>query len=341
MSAKGLAEGTLHPGDPGQVSESETEVDSAPRWTSRWAALGQLGGLLIFVAMLGAFSIASPTVFPTVNNASNVLDQAAILGILGAGLTLVLVIGEFDLSFGATIGLTSASAAIASANLGWPIWAALPLAILVGLAVGVANGVAVAYGRAPAFIVTLAVGSVVAGLESVLTSDSPISGLKNDFVTVTGGSVAKITSPTIVSLVVVAFVWLALEFTTFGRSVDAAGQNRSAALLAGLPVQQRIVVCFAVMGACAGLAGVIIASRAAQQSPGSGTSLLLPPYAAAFLGAAVLGAGRFGPWRTLFGAVFIGALSTGLTIVGAPSWLSVLLQGLVLLLAVLLRRRVL
>jgi ribose transport system permease protein len=93
------------------------------------------------------------------------------------------------------------------------------------------------------------------------------------------------------------------------------------------------------MGACAGLVGVIIVSRSAQQFQGAGTSLLLPPYAAAFLGAAVVGYGRFGAWRTLFGVIFIGTLSTGLTVVGAPAWLSVLMEGLVLLAAVLLRRQ--
>lgn len=318
---------------------AEVTHDGVVELPSRWSTIGQFGGLIIFLGMLGVFSLASPNVFPTFSNASNILDQAAILGILGAGITLVLVIGEFDLSFGATIGLTSACAALVSANLGWSIWLALPLAIMVGALVGVANGVAVAYGKAPAFIVTLAVGSVVGGLEQVLTGDSPVNGLRDDFINLTGGKVFGLSSPTIISVGIVAVVWLALSFTTFGRSVEAAGQNRSAALLAGLPVQRRVVASFAVMGACAGLAGVIIASRAAQQFAGSGTSLLLPPYAAAFLGAAVVGHGRFGAWRTLFGVIFIGALSTGLTVVGAPPWLSVLLEGLVLLIAVLLRRQ--
>jgi ribose transport system permease protein len=320
-------------------SLAEVVSDSPSELRSRRVVLGQFGGLLVFLGMLVVFSLASPTVFPTFRNASNILDQAAILGILGAGLTVVLVIGEFDLSFGATIGFTGAVAALASAHLGWPIWLVLPLALVAGALIGVANGVAVAYGKAPAFIVTLAVGSVVGGLEQVLTGNLPISGLRNDFINLTGGKVLGFTSPTIISVGLVAVMWVALVFTTFGRSVDAAGQNRSAALLAGLPVQRRVVASFAIMGACAGLVGVIIVSRSAQQFQGAGTSLLLPPYAAAFLGAAVVGYGRFGAWRTLFGVIFIGTLSTGLTVVGAPAWLSVLMEGLVLLAAVLLRRQ--
>jgi ribose transport system permease protein len=140
-------------------------------------------------------------------------------------------------------------------------------------------------------------------------------------------------------VLVVALVWVVVRYSAYGRAIKAIGSNVTAAELAGLTVQRSTVYGFMFMGACAGLGAVIIVSRASQQFPDSGSGLLLAPYAAAFLGAAVSGRGRFGPWSTLFGALFIGTLTTGLTILNSPAWLTVFIQGLVLLVAVLVTRR--
>jgi len=301
--------------------------------------LARFGGLAVFAAMIAFFSIDAPDTFPTLDNARTILDQAALLLILGAGLTVVLIIGQFDLSFAATIGLTGAVSAIASAQWDSPAWLAVLLAIGVGALVGVANGLAVAYGKAPAFIVTLAAGSVVTGLERLLTSDNPVTDLRIDYLELTTRRILTLSSATIVALLLVAVVWVLVRYTTYGRAIKAIGSNATAARLAGLTVQRSTVYGFMLMGACAGLASVIIVSRASQHFPDSGSGLLLAPYTAAFLGAAATGRGRFGPWSTLFGALFIGTLTTGLTIIDSPPWLTVFVQGLVLLVAVLVTRR--
>jgi ribose/xylose/arabinose/galactoside ABC-type transport system permease subunit len=153
-AAEAAASGAATPKD--AAAEAAVAVTPRSLRAAQSAFLTRFGGLAVFVAMIAFFSVAAPHTFPTLGNGRTILDQAAVLLILGAGLTVVLIIGQFDLSFASTIGLAGAVSAIASAHWGLPAWLALLAAIAVGAAVGLGNGLAVAYGKAPAFIVTLA-----------------------------------------------------------------------------------------------------------------------------------------------------------------------------------------
>jgi ribose transport system permease protein len=302
-----------------------------------WAKVARsaVGG--VFVLMVIVFSILKPHNFPTADNLKAILDQAAVFAVVGAGLTVVLTIGEFDLSFDAATALAGSAAVAlmvhAHAATGFVVLAAIG----VGMLVGIANGTLVAYGRAPAFIGTLAVASVAGGVESWFTKDQPVyEGVSNSFQAITGNSIAGIPITIFISIGCVLLAWVILSFTVYGRRAHAVGSNVTAATLAGLRTKRVRFAAFVFMGAMAGIAGVITTSRAGGSFPNSAQGLLLPTYTAAFLGASALGRrGQFHPIATYFGVIFIGTLQTGLTMVQAPSWTARFVTGLVLVFAVL------
>lgn len=294
----------------------------------------------LFLAMAVFFSVSLPTTFLSAANLQSVLNNAAILLILGAGLTVILVLGEFDLSFAATIGLCGAVAVLSMATFQLPGAAAVGAAVMTGIVIGVINGVIVAYGRAPAFIGTLAMGSIITGIERWITSDRTVaSGIDPAYLAFTGNRVLGLQPVTWAAFAILLIVWILLAFTTYGRKARAIGSNSTAASLAGLPVKFSRLLAFVIMGACAGFAAVLITSRGASYFPASGAGLLLLPYGAAFLGAALISRGKFGAWETLYGILFMQTLATGLTMLDKAQWMINVIEGIVLVGAVLLAMR--
>jgi ribose/xylose/arabinose/galactoside ABC-type transport system permease subunit len=301
---------------------------------ARWTVVG------VFVLMIVTFSILKPHSFPTGANLKAILDQAALFAVLGAGLTVVLVIGEFDLSFDAASAIAGSAAVMLMVHSGFPVPLAVVAAIGVGVLVGSANGVIVAYGRAPAFIGTLAVASVASGAESWFTKDKPTyEGIKPAYENISGSEIFGIPLTIVISIGCVLLAWFLLSFTVYGRRAHAVGANPAAATLAGIQTKRIRFGAFVFMGAMAGIAGVIITSRAGGAFPNSAIGVLLPTYTAAFLGASALGRGQFHPLGTYFGVIFIGSLQTGLTMLQAPGWTSKLVTGFVLVMAVLVALR--
>lgn len=130
-----------------------------------------------------------------------------------------------------------------------------------------------------------------------------------------------------------------MSFTTFGRRLRATGLNPTAVSLAGISVSRARLAAFVLMGLLAGLAGVMVTSQGGSYFPNSGAGLLLPPYSAVFLGAAVVGRGRFSPGATVFGVAFIALLERGLTMLDQKSAVIQLIEGAVLFAAVVLARQ--
>ncbi len=313
-------------------------VNGATRTALRYLRRG--GVAIVFVAMIVAFSVAQPDHFPTFNNTRSILFSAVALGILSVGLTVVLAIGQFDLSIGAVVGISGACAVLSMVNL----HASTPLAILIGVlaggTVGLFNGLIVAYGRVPAFIGTLAIGAMATGIERGLTLDNTIyQGVHDSYAALTRARFLSIPASVIIWVGALIVIWALLDLTVFGRRIHAIGANEEAARLAGVRTARVKLMAFVVLGLCGGLTGVIVTAQAFSYYPNSGTPLLLPAYAAAFLGSSVIGGARFHPVATVFGVLFTSILQTGLIMVDFPSWSTDLLQGVVLAFAVLLARR--
>lgn len=297
------------------------------------------GVVIVFVAMIIAFSIARPDSFPTFSNARTILFSSVALGILAIGLTVVLSIGQFDLSIGAVVGISGAGAVLSMANGHVITPVAVMTGILVGGTVGVCNGLIVAYGRVPAFIGTLAVGSIATGIERGLTLDNTIyQGVHESYAAISRVNILGVPASVSIWLGSLLVIWVLLDLTVFGRRILSIGANEEAARLAGVRTARVKMMAFVVLGLCGGLTGVIVTAQAFSSYPNSGTPLLLPAYAAAFLGSSVLGGARFHPLATVFGVLFTGTLATGLIMLEFPSWSTNVLQGVVLAFAVLLAR---
>lgn len=304
-----------------------------------WARFGRYGILGMFVVMVVVFSLLKPDNFPTYDNLKAILQQAAILAVIGAGLTVVLVIREFDLSFDANAAISGAIAVQVMVNLGWPAGLGILVGIAVGAIVGVANGTIVAYFKAPAFIGTLAVAAVASGIESMITDDKTVFGVPDGYLGIATTDVFRLPLFIWISIGVVLIVAALLKYTVFGRHAHAVGSNPVAAAATGIHTARVRWSAFVVLGALAGLAGVMITAQAGGSAPNNSANLLLPVYTAAFLGASALGRGQFTSVATYFGVIFIGTLQTGLTMLQQPAWIASVITGVVLVIAVVIARR--
>jgi ribose transport system permease protein len=324
---------------PAATPPSPTPDGGPPLWrrvvTNRPAI-----AVVFLVLLVGYFHWRLPETYLTSDNMKSVLEQQSTLLVLALGVTFVLVIGEFDLSFASTLALAGAVSILLMSDHGQSPWVAAAAAIMVGAVVGVVNGVAVAWGRAPAFIATLAAGSAATGIEQLLTNNNTIAeNIPMGYLELTLTERAGLPASTWLALALVVLCIFLMSFTTFGRRLRATGLNPTAVSLAGISVSRVRLAAFVALGLAAGLAGVYVTSQGGSYFPNSGAGLLLPPYSAVFLGAAIVGKGRFGPGATVFGVAFIALLERGLTMMDQKAAVIQLIEGAVLLAAVVLARQ--
>lgn len=323
-------------------AESANPVDHPPatppfRWSHVLSprALAERWSLLIAFAIAFAFfAIAKSHIFLTWPNFQAILDDASVLTMLAAGATLVLVIGEFDLSIGSVVNLSAAASVGVMSYQHWSTGAAIAVSLGVGGLAGLANGIVVAYLRVPSFIGTLAVGSLAGGINLAITSSSIFNGLKHDYLQIALVRYGGISLRSILAAAVVLLVLIILRTTVFGRHAAAVGDNAAAARLSGIHVQRVRVVVFVLTGMTAGAAAVLATSSAQSYYSDVGTGFLLPAYAAAFLGLALGGGLRFNVLGSYVGVLLLGMVTTGLTIMNQPNWIAALVEGAVLLTAV-------
>ncbi len=294
----------------------------------RWSLVIAFVGAFVF------FSIARPDTFPTWDNARAILDESSVLCVLAVGVTVVLVIGEFDLSVGFVTQLTAAAAVSVMAFHAWPAWAAVLMALLAGAIAGLVNGVAVAHVRIPSFIATLALGSIAGAIELAITKTTIFEGLDPGYLEIATTTVYDIPLRAIIAAGVAVLFMVLLRMTVYGRHAASVGDNAAAAQLTGVPVERVRVIAFVLTGLTAGLAAILVTSSASQYYPNLGQGYLLPAYAAAFLGLSLSGGLRFNVLGSYLGVLLLGMVTTGLTMMNQPSWMAALVQGLVLLVAV-------
>ncbi len=333
-SLKGIGTGQPLPaGGPADVP-----AESRPRdLRTRLADLAERWGVIVvFIAMIVVFSFLSPEVFPTWRNTLSILEQASVVVLLAVGLTFVLAAGEFDLSFPYVFTLVSGITVIAMTKWGLGAVPGVFVGLGVGAATGLINGLLVATRRASSFIITLALGTAYTGLMYGIAGEGPITaGIPNSFINITTFEIGEITLEVIVMVVVAIVGAIVLRSSIFGRHVKATGSNPDAAAVAGVRVSAIRVGVFVVLGLCVAVAAILQTSLSAAFYPTAGQGLFLPPFVAAFIGTSVLGRGQFTVFGTVIGALFIGTLQTGLLMQNIPSWVIYVVQGAVLLAAVL------
>ena len=301
--------------------------------------LRRYGTLAGFAVVLLFFAMRLPDTFMTAQNWLNITQQLSMLMVVAAGMTIVMVMGDFDLSVGSMASLSGIVAAILF-TLGFPIWLAVGVALLVGLLGGVINGALVSLVGILPFVATLATLTIFSGAAFVVSGGKTISGraMPEAFAEFArqGLTIGTATIPnlTIVAVLVLAAVWVLLEQTTIGRRLYAIGGNVEAAYLSGVPVRRLKLLAFALTGLSAAGAGLLYASRVASANPTQGSGLMLNAIAAVFLGMTMSEQGEPRILATLIGVLILGVLDNGLTQMSVDSYVRQILVGAIIVIAV-------
>jgi ribose transport system permease protein len=302
------------------------------------ALLQRYGTLIAFLALVAAFSAASPDAFASRANLLNLLQQMTTLSIVAVAATVVMVVGEFDLSVGFTASLAGV-VCFALFGDGWPVPVAMLAALLAGAAAGAANGLLVARLGVPSFVATLAVGTILSGLAYRGSGGSSLfSGVPQGFKALARGDLAGVPVLALWMAAVMLAAGVMLARTGFGRRLHAVGGNREAARLAGLPVRRDLVAAFTLAGVLSALAGLLLAARLGSVQHTMGESLLLPAYAAVFLGTTASRTGTPNIPGTLLGVAIAGVVANGLTILGVAPYVQSMVTGGVIIAAVTTRQ---
>lgn len=295
----------------------------------------QGGTIIALVLLIIVFGVMRPDAFLSVGNLRNILEQVAILTIIAAAQTVVMVVGDFDLSVGTNATLSGATAA-ALMVAGVPMWVAILVALAVGTLVGLANGILVAYMKLSAFVATLATMTTVGGLAFIVTDGTTLYGMPDAFSWIGQSRPLGIPMPVIFALVIALVVWLILRFTTQGRRWYAVGGSQEVARLSGIDVRLGRCLAFTVAGLLSSIGGIILVSRLGSASGTSANNYMMLAVAAVFLGMTLLRSGQANVGGTLVGVGIIGVMSNGLNILGVNTYVQQVLTGLIIIAAVTL-----
>ena len=320
-------------------SAGPPEVTAPPRSSSAVALASKYGLLGAFLLTILVFSLAEPDTFPTGRNAESILTLAAPSLILAVGLTVVLVMQDFDLSIGAMIGLAggAAMAFMVKEGINWQL--AFLAVIGIGVLAGLANGYMIAYLGGSSFIITLAMGTVLTGVEFALSDQETVySGFSEGYLNVARSEFLGLSNQIWIAAVIGLVVWALLDRSEIGRYMYAIGGNSEAARLSGVRVRLLRVLGFVIVGAAAAMVGLLLTAQSGSYAPNIGVSYLLPAFAAVFLGAAVFRPGEFNVPGTIIGVLFLGVIQTGLTMLDLETYMINLVQGGILITAVLVSR---
>lgn len=291
--------------------------------------------MIFYIIVLGVIAMvyAIPE-FLSRQNTSAILLALADQSIIAIGMTLLLVSGGFDMSVGSTMALAGATTAI-WLTLGFPV----PIAILLGLAVGVLigaiNGYIIAEVGINPFITTLGMMSLARGMLMVVSDGKNISGLPDSFTVIGQGSVFGIQYPIIISIVLVAAGDFLLRRSRFFRQNYYTGANEKAAVLSGINVKKLKVFNYALTGLLAALAGIIITARLGSASTSAGKGLELRVISAVIIGGASLKGGVGTVFGSFLGALLMAIIVSSINLLGVQlNWIDFVL-GATLLLAVM------
>jgi ribose transport system permease protein len=323
-----------HPADP---PSSSTKVSGRRAPGLGLSTLLERFGLLgLWILLIVVFALALPTTFLTGGNLRAVTMSQSVLAVMAVALIFPLVGGRFDISVGANAGLCSIVTATAMSRFGLSLPVAILLGVIVGMLVGAFNGVLVAYFGINSIIATIGVSTVITGIIQAYTQGIPISsGLSPVITTLSSRLILGVPALFVIMIVLAAVAWFILTQSAYGRFLAAVGSNENAAVLTGLPVRRIITGSFIMSGAFAGLAGVMQVAAQGNGNPQvGGITFMLPALAAVFLGATTFRPGTYNVPGTVLGLFFIGTAVSGLSLLGAQTWVTDVFNGTAVIVAV-------
>lgn len=287
--------------------------------------------IFTFAALFVTLSFSS-SVFFTKTNLLNILDQSSALGIIACGGTIVFIAGGFDLSVGAVFAMSGVVAAELEPHVG--PGAALVLGALVGLGLGLANGVIVTLGRINAFMATIGTGFVIRGFAIVITGGLLISVFNPSYQTLGRSQLIGVRYSIWAWALFAMLLTVLLRYTVFGRAVFASGGNPEAARLSGIRVNLVRTIAFGISGLSAALGGLIVSSRVQTGQADAGTGIELTVIAAIVIGGTSIFGGEGAIWRSVLGILLLTLVGNGFDLMNVNPIYQQILQGAIILFAV-------
>jgi ribose/xylose/arabinose/galactoside ABC-type transport system permease subunit len=335
MSA--LGGGPASGADPAAGGSSPGAVEGSLRARLGSASWVDLALPVVFIVLVAVAAVSSET-FLTQNNLTNLLKQIVINGLLSLGMLVVILQGGIDLSVGAVVALSAILVGELPALWDVPLPLAILLAVAAASAVGLVNGAIIARFRVAPFIVTLGALSAVRGLVYVI-SETPVVHDDPDFLAIGSAMLGPVPVITLFMLGAYLLMSFFLNRTTPGRAIIAIGGNEEAVRLAGINVRLNTTLAYVICALLAGVAGVILASRVGISQPSVASGFELDAIAACVIGGAILGGGGGSVRGTFAGVLILGLISNLLNMYNVQSYYQQIFKGVLIVLAVLARRK--
>ena len=296
-------------------------------------AISVWGLLLLFILLVIVFSWLRPDTFLTYFNIRSILSNKSVQLLVALSVFIPMVANQFDLSAGFNVGISQVLA-IGLQGQGLPWWAAVCAVLLMGAAVGLANGLLITRVKIDSFIATLGTGTILYGLNAWYTGGQQVlASLPPEFLAISG-SVWIVPAPAIYALVVSLTLWIVFEYLPLGRYLYVLGASPRAAELNGISAKRYITLGFVAAGTLAAFAGVVLQSQLQVGQSSVGQEYLLPAFTAALLGATSIRPGRVNVWGTVLAVAVLAVTVAGLNQLGAPFFVEPLFNGSMLILAV-------
>lgn len=299
-------------------------------WTRKAGIIASLLIMCIFFAIMS-------DKFLTQSNVTNILLQSSINGTIALGMTLVIITGGIDLSVGSVVALSSMVAAKMMDAGSSPVLA-LIAAVILGVCCGVANGAIISLLKLQPFLVTLGTMSVFRGVTLIISDGLPVRGLDSGFLNLMNALNRSIPVPVIILFVFAIMMAFIIRYTQYGQYLFAVGGNEEAARFSCVNTTFVKTTTYALSGLACALAAIIYMGRLAAADPQAGVGYELDAIAAAAIGGASLAGGRGSLVGTIIGALILGALANGLTLLNVQSFYQTLFVGIIILVATTIDR---
>jgi ribose/xylose/arabinose/galactoside ABC-type transport system permease subunit len=304
-----------------------------------------IGVLFLFIVVLAVLTKGQ---FIQPDTLLSIVRQVAAVGVIAIGMTFVIITLGIDLSVGSILALAAVvasslaqqtSATMKFPGLNIPVFIAVFAGLAVGAACGSVNGVLISRFRLAPFIATLGMMTVARGLAFIYSGGRPISNLGSQYNYLGQGSILGIPVPVLLFIAVALAAHVVLNFTRFGRYVYAIGGNEHAATVSGINIKRMTLSIYVLVGAAAGLAGVMLSGRIGSGNPELGTGIELDAITAAVIGGTSFKGGIGTVWGTCIGALIVGCMNSGLNMLNVSPFMQMVVKGLIIWLAVIIDER--
>ena len=321
--------------DGGRIRRPEPRSTSSRGSRSLGYRYGVIG---VWILEIVVFSVLAPDSFLSWANFASIFSSQAGLLVLALALVPTLAANDIDLSAAGTMTITATLVGQLNAVLGWNIWLAVAVGLIVAVVVGLVNAYLTVRVGVQSIVVTLGMGTLLVGLALWASNSLTIGGVSVELGRLMNTPILGVSAAFYYAIAIGVVLWYLYKHTAIGRHIVFIGQNREVARLSGIPVSRLRMGAFVATSLLSGLAGVIVIGVAGGLQPSSLQTLLLPAFAAAFLSSAIFEPGRINPLGTIVALLFLATGITGLVLLGLDSWIRDVFYGAAVVVAATVSR---